>query len=75
MLDLLRCVTRDGWLVKMGEFLVLTVVLHNFSVLKDITHNLRNNLPIRIPKTRISSYRIESFSFLGCKLWNSLPII
>ena len=35
---------------------------------KDITHNLRNNLPMRIPKARTSSYGIESLSFLGCKL-------
>ena len=42
-------------------------------VQKDITQNLRNNLPMRIPKARTSSYRIESLSFLGCKLWNKLP--
>ena len=42
-------------------------------VQKDITHNLRNNLPMRIPKARTSSYRIESLSFLGRKLWNNLP--
>ena len=39
---------------------------------KDITHNLRNNLPMRIPKARTSRYGIESSSFLGCKLWNNL---
>jgi len=42
-------------------------------VQKDITHNLRNNLPMRIPKVRTSSYGIESLSCLGCKLWNNLP--
>ena len=42
-------------------------------VQKDITHNLRNNLPMRIPKARTSRYGIESSSFLGCKLWNNLP--
>ena len=35
---------------------------------EDITHNLRRNLPMRIPKARISSYGIESLSFLGCRL-------
>ena len=42
-------------------------------VQKDVTHNLRNNLPMRIPKARTSSYGIESLSFLGCRLWNNLP--
>jgi len=42
-------------------------------VQKDITRNLSNNLPMRIPKARISSYGIENLSFLGCKLWNNLP--
>ena len=41
-------------------------------VQKDIDHNLRNNLPMSIPKARTSSYGIESLSFLGCKLWNNL---
>ena len=41
-------------------------------VQKDKTHNLRNNFPISIPKTRTSSCGIESLSFLGCKLWNNL---
>ena len=38
----------------------------------DIAHNLRNNRPMRIPKTRTSSYGIESLSCLGCRLWTSL---
>ena len=42
-------------------------------VQKDITHNLRNNLPMCIPKTRTSNYGIGNLSFLGCKLWNNLP--
>ena len=42
-------------------------------VQKDITHNLRSNLPMRIPKARTSSYGIECLSFLGCKIWNNLP--
>ena len=42
-------------------------------VRKDITHNLRNNLPMHIPKARTSSYGIESLIYLGCKLWNNLP--
>ena len=40
---------------------------------KDKAHNLRKNFPMRIPKTRTSSYEIESLSFLGGKLWNNLP--
>ena len=39
-------------------------------VQKEITHNL----PMHIPKSRTSSCGIESLSFLGCKLWNSLPV-
>ena len=42
-------------------------------VKKDIAYSLRNNLPMRIPKARTSSYGIESLSFLRCKLWNNLP--
>ena len=42
-------------------------------VQKDITHNLRNNLLMRIPKMRTSSYGIERLYFLGCRLWNNLP--
>ena len=41
-------------------------------VQKDLPHNLRNNLPMRIPKARTSSYGIESLSFLGCTLWKNL---
>ena len=40
---------------------------------KDITHNLRNKMPMRTPKARTSSYGLESLSFLGFKLWNNLP--
>ena len=43
-------------------------------VQKDLAHNRRNNLPMCIPRTQTSSYRTESLPFLGCKLWNSLPI-
>ena len=42
-------------------------------VQKDITHNLRSNLPMCIPKMRTTSYGVESLYFLGCKLWNNLP--
>ena len=42
-------------------------------VQKDRTHNIRNHLPMIIPKMRASSYEIERLSFLGCKLWNNLP--
>ena len=42
-------------------------------VQKDMTYNLRNNLLMRIPKTRTSRHGIESLSYLGCKLWNNLP--
>ena len=38
-----------------------------------MTYNLRNNLLMRIPKTRTSRHGIESLSFLGCRLWNNLP--
>ena len=41
-------------------------------VQNDITHNLRNNLPMCVPITRTTRYGIESLSFLGCKLWNNL---
>ena len=37
-------------------------------VQKKITHNIKKNLPMRNPKMRTSSYGIESWSFLGCKL-------
>ena len=43
-------------------------------VQKEITHSIRKHLPVHIPKTRTSSYGIESYSFLGCKLWNSIPV-
>ena len=42
---------------------------------EDITHNLRRNLPMRIPKARISSYGIESLSFLGCNLTDEFKSI
>ena len=42
-------------------------------VQKDMTYNLRNNLLMRIPKTRTSRHGIESLSFLGWGLWNNLP--
>ena len=48
-------------------------VMKEIFVRKDLPHNLRNNLPMRIPKVRTSSYGIESLSFLECKLWNNLP--
>ena len=47
--------------------------LKEIFVQKDITHNLRNSLPMCIPKTRTTSYGIESLFFLECKLWNNLP--
>ena len=42
-------------------------------VQKDMTYNLRDNLLMRIPKTRTSRHGIDSSSFLGCKLWKNLP--
>ena len=42
-------------------------------VQKDMTYNRRNNLLMRIPKTRTSRHGIDSLSFLGCRLWNNLP--
>ena len=44
-----------------------------YLVQKPTSYNLRRNDVLSIPKVKTTNYGIKSISFLGPKIWNSLP--
>ena len=45
----------------------------NYFLPKPTSYNLRRNDVLSIPKVKTTNYGIKSISFLGPKIWNSLP--
>ena len=47
--------------------------MKNYFLPKPTSYNLRRNDVLSIPKVKTTNYGIKSISFLGPKIWNSLP--
>ncbi len=44
------------------------------AVNKELVYNLRDPIRTKVPKCSSVTYGLKSLSFLGNKIWNSLPI-
>ena len=50
-------------------------ILHNIFTTDNSRHNLRINKRLKLPKTNTLTYGLQSFSYRGSAIWNSLPDI
>ena len=50
-------------------------ILHDIFTIDNCHHNLRINNRLKLPKTNSLTYGLQSFSYRGSSIWNSLPDI
>ena len=48
--------------------------LNNIFHVKDVPYDLRHQVNLEQPRRRSAMHGLRSFSYIGSKLWNSLPV-